>query len=80
MLAVGCREAKTHFAALLERVSRGARIAITQRGVPVAMLVPMEPAKKRERSDVIRELKEFGKRRTLEGLAVRELIEEGRRF
>jgi prevent-host-death family protein len=39
---VGTFEAKTHLTRLLERVARGQRIVITNRGRPVAMLVPPE--------------------------------------
>ena len=40
MTTVGTVEAKTHLTRLLERVARGERIIITNRGRPVAMLVP----------------------------------------
>ena len=38
---VGAFEAKTHFSSLLERTKRGEEITITQRGKPVARLVPV---------------------------------------
>jgi prevent-host-death family protein len=79
-MQVGSFEAKTHLPALLERVAHGERITITKHGVPVAMLVPVERAATRDRREVIRELKEFGKGRRLDGMTVRDLIEEGRRF
>jgi prevent-host-death family protein len=41
METIGTFEAKTHLSALLERVSKGERIAITRHGVPAAMLVPI---------------------------------------
>ena len=40
MESVGTFEAKTHLTKLLERVSKGERIVITNRGKAVAMLVP----------------------------------------
>ncbi|MBM3533365.1 MAG: type II toxin-antitoxin system Phd/YefM family antitoxin [Alphaproteobacteria bacterium] len=40
---VGAFEAKTHFSRLLERVKKGEEITITQRGKPVARLVPSGP-------------------------------------
>ncbi len=40
---VGAFEAKTHFSKLLEQVKRGEEITITQRGKPVARLVPSGP-------------------------------------
>ena len=40
---VNIHEAKTHFSRLVERASRGERITIARAGVPVAMLVAIEP-------------------------------------
>ena len=77
---VGAFEAKTHLAALLDRVATGERITITRRGAPVAMLVPVAAPVKPKRDDVIQQLIEFGKGRSLRGLTIRELIEQGRRF
>jgi prevent-host-death family protein len=42
--SVGALEAKTHLAALLDRVEKGEAITITRRGVPVARLVPVREA------------------------------------
>lgn len=80
MSTVGAFEAKTFLSALLNRVSKGERITITKRGVPVAMLVPVPSSPMRDRSEVIQQLMEFGKGRSLKGLTIRNLIEEGRRF
>lgn len=80
MESVGSFEAKTHLSALLERVGKGERITITKHGVPVAMLVPVEETEKRQVDDVIKELLAFGKGRSLNGLTIWEMIEEGRRF
>jgi prevent-host-death family protein len=44
MTSYSIRDAKNRLSALLARVRRGARIVITDRGVPVAMLVPPEEA------------------------------------
>jgi prevent-host-death family protein len=80
-MSVGAFEAKTHFAALLERAAKGERITITKRGVPIAVLGPVEASGDSKRAQAIAELKEFGKGRKLpDGLTVRDLIEEGRRF
>ena len=78
METVGSFEAKTHLPALLERVAKGEEITITKHGVPVARLVPAERERQRDVREVIKELKEFRKGHTLEGLSVRELINEGR--
>jgi prevent-host-death family protein len=79
METVGAFEAKTYFSALLERVLKGERITITRHGTPVARLVPVQPASRRDREQVIRELEEFGRGRSLKGVSIRELIEQGRR-
>lgn len=81
MSIVGSFEAKTHLPALLERASKGERITITKHGVPIAMLVPADPHPRKDRKQVIAELKHFGRGRSLKrGTKVRDLIEEGRRF
>jgi prevent-host-death family protein len=81
MATVGAFEAKTHLPALLKRVEKGEEITITNRGVPVALLVPPRPRIKKDIDQVIAELKEFGKGRSLPpGMTIRDMIEEGRRF
>jgi len=80
MTEVGSYEAKTHLAELLERVSKGERITITRHGHPIAMLVPVGSRGKLSTKEAIRAIKEFRKGRRLDGLTIREMIEEGRRF
>jgi prevent-host-death family protein len=81
METVGSFEAKTHLSSLLDRVSKGERIAITKHGVPVALLVPVQPEPDRDRDAVIDELKAFGQGRTLpESVTIGDLMEEGRRY
>ena len=40
---VNIHEAKTHFSRLVERAEHGERITIARAGVPVAMLIAIEP-------------------------------------
>jgi prevent-host-death family protein len=80
MSTVGSYEAKTHLPGLLDRVAKGERITITKHGTPVAMLVPVDPVSRKDRAQVIEELRRFRKGKTLGGISIRELIEEGRRF
>ncbi len=80
MRTVGAFEAKTHLASLLERVEKGETITITRRGIPVARLVPANGGRLRDRDEVIDRLLAFGKGRSLKGLKIKDLIEEGRRF
>ena len=79
METVGAYEAKTHLAELLERVRRGERITITKHGVPVAVLQPPDLHPNKDPATVIRELRAFRRRHPLDGVSVREMLEEGRR-
>lgn len=79
MARVGAYEAKTHLSRLLDRVAKGEWITITKHGRPLAVLKPVSDQKLRELTEVIAELLEFRRGRTLGGLPVREMIEEGRR-
>jgi prevent-host-death family protein len=79
METVGAYEAKTHLPKLLERVSKGERITITRHGVPVAVLLPPDCQQKRDPAIIIGELRKFRKQFRLDGLSVRQIIEEGRR-
>ena len=81
MESVGAYEAKTHLPQLLDRVARGEEIQITRNGRPVARLVP-EPAE--DETDIAPSSPRsgsFAKGRKLgDGVTIRELIEEGRRY
>ena len=78
--SVGSYEAKTHLPALLERVSKGEQITITKHGVPVALLIPAGQVKQMDVQTAVEEMKKFRKGRSLTGMSIREMIEEGRRF
>jgi prevent-host-death family protein len=80
METVGAFDAKTHLAELLDRVERGESLTITRHGKPVAQLVPVAAPRERSRMEAIRELREFGKGHRLDGLKIRDLIDEGRRI
>jgi prevent-host-death family protein len=74
---IGCADARRRLSALINRVANGASITITRRGTPVAKLMPVG---RRSRDAVLKDLKKFGKGRSLAGLTFRQLIDEGRRF
>ncbi len=78
MRFVGAFEAKTHFSQPLQEVAKGQTIAITRHGQPIAKLSPIGPLERRSVGEVIAELKALRRQARLEGLSVRELIEEGR--
>ncbi len=77
---VGSYQAKTHLPRLLERAARGERITITKHGVPIAMLVPVEKKPLMDRRAAVEAMKEFRKGHSLNGISIRELIEEGRKY
>jgi prevent-host-death family protein len=79
METVGTYEAKTHLAQLLERVAKGERITITKHGVPVATLQPADYSKRVPVRDIIDQLKRFRSGHRLDGLSIRDMIDEGRR-
>ena len=78
MTRIGVYEAKTQLPKLLDDVARGKKITITRHGVPVAMLVPAPPVRRRPVGDVITELQAFNKGRRL-GISIRRATEDGRR-
>ena len=82
MTSVGTFEAKTHLTQLLERVSKGERIMITNRGKPVAMLVPPEVDQERDTARIGREMIEYRDRvkRTLGSASFRDIAHEGHRY
>jgi prevent-host-death family protein len=71
MNTVGAYEAKTHLPKLLARVIKGEKITITKHGVPLAVLQPPPFSRKALP-------RQFRDRHTLDGLSIREMIEEGR--
>ena len=78
MKFIGTFEAKTHLTKLLDRVSKGERIVITNRGTPVAMLVPPEVAERADAAEVGRAMLAYRDevQRRLVG-SFRELAHEG---
>lgn len=75
---IGAYEAKTHLAALLDRVERGEALTITRNGRPVARLVPAGP----DPADAIRAAEELRRARVglrLDGADWRAWRDEGRR-
>ncbi len=79
MKQVGVYDAKTQLPRLLEEVERGETVTITRHGKPVARLVPVG-GRRRTAGEAIEALLAFREQHSLDGLDIRELIEEGRRF
>jgi prevent-host-death family protein len=77
---ISAYEAKTHFSQLLARAEKGERVTITKHGRAVAQLIPIAPAKKMSRDEAILRLRAFREEHKLEGITIRELIDEGRKW
>lgn len=78
MKKIGSYEAKTHLPDLLEQVAKGERITITRHGVPVGVLAPAAPGRKKTIPSVIEEIRKFRKKHTLGGIQLHQMISEGR--
>ncbi len=79
MRRIGAYEAKTHLPRLLDEVADGEAITITKHGVAVAVLAPVSTRPNRTPRDAIVGLRAFRRTHSLEGLSLRQLIDEGRR-
>ena len=79
MPEIGAFEAKTQLSQLLHRVQAGERFVITRHNRPVAELVPFQPHGADKVREAIDGMKAFQKTHRLEGLSVRDMIEEGRK-
>jgi prevent-host-death family protein len=80
MRRIGAYEAKTHLPRLLVEVADGEAITITKHGVAIAVLSPVRAHPTRTAREAIAGLRAFRRAHPLEGLSLRELIDEGRRW
>lgn len=62
----------------MPRPAKGEKIVISKHGVPVATLQPADSVKRTPVRDIIEQLKQFRCGNRLDGLSVRNMIEEGR--
>lgn len=77
--SVGVYDAKSSLTKLLSDVQKGDTVTITKHGKPIARLVPVADDKARQVSEAIEALRDFHKGQSLNGLTIREMIDEGRR-
>jgi prevent-host-death family protein len=78
---IGAFEAKTHLAALLDRVAKGEKITITRHGIPAAVLVPVaETEAKLSHKEIVEGMRALRKLVKAGKTSVREMVNEGRRF
>lgn len=81
MKTVGSFEAKTHLAALLDRVANGETIIISRHGVPAAKLSPVgQSEQKLSHQQIVDGMRALRKRLKPGKMSVREMVQEGRRF
>ena len=80
MSEIGAFEAKTHLPQLLQRVEAGERFIITRHNRPVAELVPFQPHDSDKVRSAIDALKAFQKAHSLDGLSVRRILQEARKY
>lgn len=75
---VGAYEAKTHLPELLRRVREGGSYLITQRGEPVAELVPVGASRRLQGVDAARRMRDFMPAEPVPGIDIRALLDDGR--
>lgn len=81
MQTIGAYEAKTKLSALLDRVQKTREpLCITKKGHAVAWIVPCPVESKMDSTHAVDLIKKFRKDKKLDGLNLREMISEGRRF
>ena len=80
MSEIGAHEARVRLLRLLRRVEAGERFVITRHERPVAELIPYRGVDRDQIRKAIEGLREFRQSHSLGGLAIRELIGEGRRY
>lgn len=80
MKEVGAFEAKNRLGQLLDWVEAGEEVVITRRGKAVARLVPPSSSFSRARSqEAVQRIRTMREGVTLQGVAIKDLINEGRR-
>jgi prevent-host-death family protein len=81
MDTIGAFEAKTHLAALLDRVARGERITITRHGIPAAVLAPVaETSAKLSHAEIVEGMRALRKRIKPGRMSARDMVNRGRRY
>ena len=78
MTSISANKVKNNLAELLERTAKGESITITQHGVAIAVLQPPHCGENRKAKDAITKIKRFRSKHRLNGMTVRDMIEEGR--
>ena len=77
-IEIGSYEAKTKLPELLRQVKSGKSFTITNRGEPIADLVPSARARAKDKVAAAEKLKVFMRTNPVRGANIRNLIDEGR--
>ena len=81
MKEVGIYEAKTRLARLVKDVERGETVTLTRHGHPVARIVPIEAERRSApEKSLAQAFRELSRGNRLDGVTIRELIDEGRKY
>lgn len=75
---IGSYEAKTRLPELLRAVREGKSFTITNRGEPVAELVPVRHATDEDAAQAVEGMRAFMRSHRVTGVDIKALIEEGR--
>ncbi len=79
-MTIIAEEMTTQWPALLDRVAEGEQITITRQGIPIARLAPVPRPAKMTPAEAVDRLLELRKGIRLNGLSIREMIDEGRKY
>ncbi|MFV9930125.1 MAG: type II toxin-antitoxin system Phd/YefM family antitoxin [Rickettsia endosymbiont of Haemaphysalis japonica] len=69
-------EAKTHFSDLIQRVQDGEQITICKHNTQVAKIITQKP----QMDNIVEQIREFRKGKTLAPYTIKELRDEGRKW
>jgi prevent-host-death family protein len=76
---VGIYEAKSKLSQLVEKVEAGEEVILTRRGRPVARIVTVRSAAKRDRAVLLHEIRTLARKvRIPKRISLRDVIAEGR--
>ena len=79
-LQIGAFEAKNRLSELLQLVENGEEVTITRHGKPVARLVPASQYDPVRVKKALADLKEMRSKHRLDGITIKDLINEGRKY
>ena len=79
-MTITAEEASTQFLTLLDRATAGESVTITRQGMTVAKIISAAEPEMLTPAGAVERLKELRKGIRLNGLSIREMIDEGRKY